>query len=103
MPQPGNLKWIHCVTPTVKGNITIDFKREDNKKLSLIVDIPHNTQATVGIPKMKSGLSNISVNGKFVLQNKKRVGINLAAKFVGENRNYFLFDVKPGKWSFELF
>ena len=103
MPQPGNLHEIHCITPTVKGNVTIDLKREDDNKLSLFVEIPPNTQATVGIPKIESGLSKISVNGKLLLKNKKKVGNQPEVKFTREDSNYFFFDVKPGKWSFVLF
>lgn len=103
MPQPGNLQEIHCVTPTAKGNITLDMKRAENESLSLIVGVPLNTRATVGIPKMTADFSKISLNGKLVLQNKKRVGNFRDVKFIGENSNYFLFYAKPGKWSFNLF
>lgn len=103
MPQPGNLNEVHCVTPTIKGNVTIDLKKEGDKKLNLIVEIPPNTVATVGIPKIESGLSKISVNGKLLLKNKRKIRNNSEVKFTNENSNYFFFDVKPGKWSFVLF
>lgn len=103
LPQPGNLNEVHCVTPTVKGNIIIYFKRKNDKKLSLIVEVPPGTQATVGVPKIEPGVSKISVNGKLLLKNKKEVRNNPEVKLTGEDSNYFLFDVKPGKWSFKLF
>lgn len=102
LPQLGNLHQIYCVTPTVKGNITMDLKRKDNK-LTLFVDIPSNTRAKIGIPKIESGLSKISLNGKLFVENKKSVKIHTGATFKGEDGNYFLFDVKPGKWSFVLY
>lgn len=98
-PQPGNLREIYCVTPTVKGNITVDLKRKDGK-LSLFVDIPPNTLAKIGIPKAEPELFNISLNGKQLMENKKSIKKISGATFKGEDENYFLFDVKPGKWSF---
>lgn len=103
MPQLGDLHEIYCITPTVKGNVVLDVKRESNKKLSLIVEIPSNTLSTVGIPKLETGVSKISVNGKLILENKKRVINKKGVKYKSENDNYFFFDVKPGKWSFVLF
>lgn len=52
---------------------------------------------------MESGLSNISLNGKLFVENKKSVTKHPGATFKGEDGNYFLFDVKPGKWSFVLY
>ncbi|NQX52158.1 alpha-L-rhamnosidase [Pedobacter panaciterrae] len=102
LPQPGNLHEIYCVTPTVEGNITVDLKRRDNK-LTFFVDIPPNTLAKIGLPKMESGLSNISLNGKLFVKNKKSLKKHPEVIFKGEDVNYFLFDVKPGKWSFVLY
>ena len=102
MPQPGDLKKIHCVTPTPKGKITFDLTRKENK-LNVMVDIPPNTQATIGLPKTSVNFSKISVNGKLTFQNKKTVVDVPDVTFKGENNNYFLFHVKPGKWSFNLY
>ncbi len=103
MPKLGNLHKVHCLTPTVKGNVIVDAKRENDKKVSLRVQIPPNTISVVGIPKMETGLSKIAVNGKLLLENKKKVASNKDVKFRSEDKDYFFFDVKPGKWSFILF
>lgn len=103
MPQPGDLNEIHCITPTIKGNITIDLKKEKNRNLNMMVHIPVNSLATVGVPKLQPGWSNISVNDKLILQNKKRVSDFPGIQFIGENSNYFLFQVKPGDFLFKLF
>src|SRR5258708_38471768 len=60
LPQPGNLKEIHCVTPTVKGNITVDWERGDDGRLHLAGRVPPGSQATVGMPGVESGLSDVS-------------------------------------------
>jgi hypothetical protein len=103
MPQPGNLQEFHCTTPTVKGNITVDFKLDPDKKLHMTVTIPPNTLATVGVPGVQSGLSEISVNGKLVVKNGKEIERIPAVKFTGVDKEYFLFTARPGKWDFILF
>ena len=99
MPQPGNLKAIHCVTPTLKGSITLDFTRRENK-LKIQVHVPPNTSATIGIPKTNVDFSKILVGNKVILQNKKVVANLPGVKLIGENDNYFLFNVKAGEWRF---
>ena len=103
MPQPGNLNEIHCITPTVKGNVTVDWKKEENTGMELSVSIPLNTTAIVGVPEMKSDLTKITVNGKLMVKDKKEVDELNGVKFSGVTGNYFLFQVKPGNWSFRLF
>src|SRR5258708_31838116 len=67
---------------------------------------PAGHQARDGMPGVESGLSEISVNGKLVLKNGKEgarwgsAGDRPAVKFIGADSNYFLFTVRPGKWSF---
>lgn len=90
LPQPGTLDEIHCITPTVKGNITVDLKRAEDR-VSLSVDIPPNTNARVGVPKLKTNLSRISVNG------------DPSIAYYKEDDAYFYFEVGQGTWSFVLF
>jgi len=102
LPQPGNLQEFHGVTPTVRGNIEVDYKRQENGRLHLIVTVPPNTIATVGVPGASSGLSDLSVNGTPVLKNRKELGIHPGVKFSGIDAAWFLFNVRPGQWDFSL-
>src|SRR5258708_32907702 len=61
LPQPGNLKEIHCVTPTVKGNITVDWESGDVDRLHLQVWVMPGNWSSVGLPGWGSGLSLMSV------------------------------------------
>ena len=61
------------------------------------------SQATVGIPKPAFNFLKISVNGKAIIQNKKSIAVIDGIKYIGETIDYFLFQVKPGKWSFRVF
>ena len=102
LPQPGNLQEFHCVAPTVKGNIKVDYKREANGRLHLIITVPPHTIATVGVPGASSGLSDLSVNGTPVLKNRKELGVHPEVKFYGIDAAHFLFKVRPGQWDFSL-
>ncbi len=88
-PQLGILKEVHCITPTVKGNITVDIKRTD-RGITLSVIIPPDSRARVGIPRIAPELSNITCNGKTAVAHE-------------EDHDYYYFEVGPGKWSFALF
>jgi alpha-L-rhamnosidase len=101
MPQPGNLHAIHCVALSAKGNISMDLESND-KKVELKIQIPSNTMAKVGVPKMGLHLSKVSVNEKLMLENKKPFSNNRAVHYISEDANYFIFEVQPGKWSFVL-
>ncbi|SEL63347.1 alpha-L-rhamnosidase-related protein [Parapedobacter koreensis] len=87
-PQLGMLNEIHCITPTVKGNITVDVKRAEDR-LSMVADIPPGTTARVGIPKLKAGVSKITVNDEEV-----------RISHLQEDDAYYYFEVKAGKWVF---
>ena len=102
IPQPGNLNEIHCIAPSSKGNITMDLSREKNK-LKMEVIIPVNTQATVGIPKPGFNFLKVSVNNKVMIQNMKAITNMAGIEYLGDNSDYFLFHVQPGKWSFSVF
>jgi len=102
MPQPGNLKEIHCVSPSSKGNITMDLIIGENK-VKMDVSIPSGTHATIGIPKQSFNLLKISVNGKLLIQNKKTIAAVYGVNYLGDNSDYYLFRVRQGKYSFKVF
>lgn len=102
MPQPGKLTEIRCVVPSSKGEIILNLTI-GKKTIEMVVNIPENTQATVGIPKLASNLSKISVNGECIIQNQKTITTMTNVKYIGDNSNYFLFHVRQGRWLFNVF
>ncbi|NIA29936.1 MAG: alpha-L-rhamnosidase, partial [Actinobacteria bacterium] len=57
----GDLTWAKAWYNSVRGKIISDW-RLDGKKLSLQIEIPANTTATVFVPAVKE--TNVIVNGK---------------------------------------
>ncbi|MGK6350021.1 alpha-L-rhamnosidase C-terminal domain-containing protein [Parapedobacter sp. DT-150] len=101
LPQLGTLDEIYCITPTAKGNITVELKRtEDNLSLSAVV--PTRTTARIGIPKLKTGWSTITVNGDVLLEKGGKPRDHPSISHLGEDETYCYFDVKAGAWSFIL-
>jgi len=99
MPQMGDLKSVHCITPTVKGNIILDLKR-NNKTLSVKIQVPPNTTGTVGIPKIGMDIKRIYANGKLVFSKTNGAKNSSEVKYKGEDGNYYIFDMQEGKWLF---
>lgn len=99
LPKMGTLNEIHCVTPTVKGNITVHLRRSEDV-LFLSVDVPPGTKAHVGIPKLKVGKSKITVNDEVILANDGRPYNHPAVTYLDEDATYHYFQVKQGHWDF---
>ncbi len=98
MPQTADIKNIYCLTPTRKGNIVLDLQITD-KSLTMSVESPQQTSAVIGIPKA-SWLKKIYVNDRLMVDRKKPVGTLAGITYKGEDKNYLLFSVDPGKWNF---
>ena len=99
MPRMGDLSSIHCVTPTPKGDIKVDIKKQDETiKMDLIV--PENTQATIGIPKAGTVIKKIYANNVLLITKERSVSKEKGIKYLGEDENYILFQVLPGPWTF---
>lgn len=64
-PQPATLDWGTLTVPSIKGSISVAFKR-DNERVEMTVQIPVNTQAKVYIPTMNPSSSAIEMNGQTV-------------------------------------
>lgn len=101
MPQLGNLKEVHCLVPSIKGNIILNLKLSENK-MNMDVVIPNHTDGTIGIPKSDLNTSKIWVNNKLIINNNKVLSAIKGLKYIGDNGKYFLFKAKPGKWAFRL-
>ncbi|HTI10057.1 MAG TPA: alpha-L-rhamnosidase C-terminal domain-containing protein [Puia sp.] len=100
LPQPGGLQEIHSIVPTIKGKISVDYKREEEGRVRLSVTVPIHTTATVGVPRQGLDAPVISVNGMSVMKNGKPIGDNPSVRFTGVDDQYFLFAVRPGRWNF---
>lgn len=49
-PQPANLSYAKVKLPTIRGDILVDFDRQERKYFNLNIEIPGNTVAKVYIP-----------------------------------------------------
>ncbi|GAA0873333.1 glycoside hydrolase family 78 protein [Gangjinia marincola] len=56
-PQPGFLKYIKAVVPSIKGNIHFELSKGEDYKL--IIEVPKDSEASIYIPKQ---FTSISIN-----------------------------------------
>jgi len=54
-PETGGLTFAEGAVPTIKGLITTSWKKSDDGKFSLLMNVPANTRAAVYIPKLSVG------------------------------------------------
>jgi len=90
-PQMGELNFLNTTVCTVKGNITLEIKRE-KRRTTIKVRVPEGTCAKVEIPSdiiLNVPVSKIVLNGTVVVVEKSK------------NDNYSL-DLKEGEWVIEL-
>ncbi|GAA4271156.1 alpha-L-rhamnosidase C-terminal domain-containing protein [Aquimarina gracilis] len=76
-PQPGFLKHIRAIVPSIKGNIKVELKND--KEYRLGIEVPKESKAIVYIP---SRYQDIIVNGEKVIHTK--------------DQDYKVFEVSPG-------
>ncbi len=81
-PQPGFLKHIKVVVPSVMGNIEVEIENKETYLLK--VKIPERTKATVHIPSLY-----------------KKIKVNKAKVIHTETEGYKIFDMDPGVYTFE--
>jgi alpha-L-rhamnosidase len=62
-PQPGALHWAQITTPTIRGPVTVSFNNDPGKSFHLEVDLPGNTSAQLGVPRMGSDDASLTVDG----------------------------------------
>ncbi|HWX22428.1 MAG TPA: family 78 glycoside hydrolase catalytic domain [Candidatus Binatia bacterium] len=63
-PETDGLTFAEGTVPTVKGLITTRWEKSANGQLSLSVDVPANTQASIYLPKLANGNLTITESGK---------------------------------------
>ena len=66
-PQPGPLAFAEMTMPTIRGAVTVRFNNRPGASFFLEVDIPGNTSARVGLPRMGGDDPTVSLDGKRVL------------------------------------
>jgi hypothetical protein len=99
MSRMGNLNSIHCVTPTSKGNIKVDIKKQGGT-IKMDLTVPENTLATIGIPKAGTVIKKIYANNVLLITKERTVSKVNGLKYLGEDKDYILFQVLPGHWTF---
>lgn len=86
-PHPGNLKWAKIKHPTIRGNVEVEFKNQENV-FELNVTVPPNCLSDIYIP-LKFDNYNVSQNGKKI--EGKKTGNHILLK-----------DIEPGSYSFQV-
>jgi len=99
LPKEAFLTDIKVVVPSIKGNVTVEMKKNASEySLSLIS--PSNTTAIVGIPKGSfTALDSIKVNDITVWNGAYRGGVP-GVTWNGEDAGYVRFNAEPGTWRF---
>ncbi|MFD0861420.1 alpha-L-rhamnosidase C-terminal domain-containing protein [Sungkyunkwania multivorans] len=80
-PQPGPLKHIRAVVPSIKGDIRVELKNEES--FILKVEIPKGTKASVYLPS-----------------SFKKVEVNKTGMAYTEEGPYRIFEVNEGSYTF---
>ncbi len=75
-PETGGLTFAETTVPTVKGLITTRWEKSADGQLSLSVNVPPNTRASVYIPKLSKGPFTISESGKLVWPEQSNVKVD---------------------------
>jgi len=97
-PQLGSLNSVQVRVPSVKGNIDVDI-RKSGKQFGIKLNSPEGTTAIVGIPKKNFNVSEVYANQQLVWRSKFTGEVNGVTP-KGEDRDYILFSVDPGEWTF---
>lgn len=101
-PFLGDLKEIHAVVPSVRGDISVDISRTAGG-FDLRIRSPEKTKGILGIP---SRSSDCRETGKIYLGNNLVWDIENGAadiipvKYLGKDRDYIRFELDPGNCGF---
>lgn len=83
-PRLGGLKHVKARVPSIRGDIVVEIKKDENYSMNLTV--PENTSASVYIP---DGYQNINLNGK-----KIAPGQNIKNK-----EGFYMLSLEPGEYN----
>ena len=95
----GDLDYVSASVRTMRGMISSSWKKSDHS-LALNITLPVNTQAKVGVPRVKLGNVTIKESGKAVWENSSYLGGIAGITGASEDEEYVTFEVGSGSYSF---
>ncbi|MFL5997798.1 MAG: alpha-L-rhamnosidase C-terminal domain-containing protein [Streptomyces sp.] len=100
LPQPGGLTQLSAVVPTVRGHITVDLRREEDR-VELSVRTPDAAMARIGVPVFGGTDPVVTVRGRTVFSGgKARTGVP-GLRCTGRDADYVYVETdRPGHWQF---
>ncbi len=98
-PMPGSLTSLECTVPSVKGYITVAVRAEPNKSFRLSLQVPADTEAIAGIPRIGQAGANVRIEylGSVVYENGAAcVPEHLADRiaFSGSDDQFYYFSLQ---------
>lgn len=95
-----DLNHVSASVKTIRGIISSSWKKGENS-LTLNITLPVNTQAKVGVPKMKLGNVTIKESGKTIWRNGSYLQGIPGITGGSDEKEYVTFKVGSGSYSFE--
>jgi hypothetical protein len=84
-PNPGPLHWFRARVPTIRGSIDVDLRTSSNG-VEIDVAPPGNTPLYVELPKFRSAVQDVTVNGTSVAFDERRGHVLLAEPLILDER-----------------
>jgi hypothetical protein len=97
-PQLGGLTDVEAVVSSVAGNIRTKIQILD-QAVHMLTVVPENSSAKIHLPKMGLKFQQVSVNDQVVWKQAKKYDQE-NIKFLKENHEYLIFQVKSGEYRF---
>jgi hypothetical protein len=98
-PNLVHMTSVKQIVPSVRGDIFLEINRADGSyQIDLIS--PENTIAKVYIPKNGKEFSKVKVNGKVIWKKGKLKSSVDNVSFLKEDKDFAIFKVKEGSWTF---
>lgn len=101
-PNLAHLTQVKQIVPSVKGDITVDIKKEVS---SYTIDLksPAKTTAMVYVPKEGRDISEVSVNDQIVWKKGKFKKNKNGVELHKDDKAFLSFEVREGEWGFKAF
>jgi alpha-L-rhamnosidase len=100
LPQLADIQYFKMGAMTVKGFASIDWNKRKNNPIMTITT--PQCDGIIGVPKSKTPIQKISVNGKIVWQDGKFVDNTEGVVFSEDKPNHIIFKVKKGVYVFDI-
>jgi hypothetical protein len=99
LPQESFLTSLKVDVPTIRGHVRVQIQKT-KKEYTLSLNVPANTKAVVGIPKVPfEKLDAVYANGKAVWRNNEPAG-DQKIECIGDKDGFIQFKVGVGNWRF---